>query len=193
MISQTFTERCFTECASLASILTTQFVFAVLRQVARNTQAHVDDRTAVRVATYPAAARAVAWGTLTLGLAGALIIAGYNATHGAVLQGTIIAAAIVTVLVATVAEFTRVRVEWTDTGLQYSSPWSAPRRLRWEEIVGVTYSRTPDWFVVRGRGGTKIRLPRLLGGLGELFEEMKHRGSEEVRWQIERVTARSEG
>jgi hypothetical protein len=50
-------------------------------------------------------------------------------------------------------------------------------------------AQMPGWFVVRGRDGAKIRLSQLLGGLGDLFEEMKRRASDEVRVQIEGATA----
>ncbi len=189
MISNTFTQSCLTVSLPVASMLMTRFVLGLLHKAARNTQAGVDDGTAARVATYPIAVRALAWGMLVVGVAGAVVVAGYNATHGAVFTGLAIAVVIISVIAATVAEFTRVRVEWTDTNLQYNSPWSAPRRVTWEDIVEVTYSQTANWFVVRDRDGAKIRLPHLLGGLGDLFDEMKRRGSDELRGQIERVTA----
>jgi hypothetical protein len=187
MISPSFTQSCFAVSLPVASMLMTRFVLSLLQKAARNTQADVSEGTAARVATYPVAVRAVAWGLLILGTVGAVPIAAYNAAHGAVLLGTVIGVAMVVVLVGTVAEFTRVRVEWTETAVSFASPWSAPRRLEWDEIVDVTYSRAAGWFVVRGRSGVKIRLSHLLGGLGDLLEEMRVRGSDDVRRQIERA------
>jgi hypothetical protein len=164
----------------------TRLVLSLLRKAARNTRADVDDTKAARVATYPAAVRALALVMLVMlviGIVGAAIVAGYNATHGAPLRGTVIAAAIVAVPLVTATEFTSVRVEWTDTAVNFASPWNAPRSAAWEDIVEVKYSKTAGWFVVRAPNGAKIRLSHLLGGLGDLLEEMKRRGSDEVRGQ----------
>jgi hypothetical protein len=165
----------------------TPLLMRLLRRAAHNTRAELDPDTIARVAKYPPATRALVWGLFVLGIAGAALITGYNAVHGAALVGISIGLGLVVVLVGMVAEFTRVRVEWTDTAVSFASPWSAPRSLEWDEIVDVTYSRTAGWFVVRARNGTKIRLPHLLGGLGDLLEEMQLRGSDEVRRQIERA------
>jgi hypothetical protein len=174
--------------------LTTSLFLSFLHAVARNTRAKladVGDGTTIQVATYPMAMQAFAWSMLVIGIPVAAVIGGYDALHGAVVMGTVISVAIVVVLLGTVAELTRVRVEWTDTAVTLASPWSTPRSLDWDEIVEVTYSPTAAWFVVRGRGGAKIRLPNLLGGLGDLFEEMKRRGSDELRGQIDGVTVKA--
>lgn len=86
---------------------------------------------------------------------------------------------------------TRVRVEWTETAVSIASPWAPPRCLPWDQIVEVKYSPSARWFIVRGSDGTRIRLGNLLGGLGELLDEMKRRTSDEVRGQIE-VAMRAE-
>jgi hypothetical protein len=192
LVSHVFVPRrpgCVTLATSLASVSMTRFILALMQRAARNTPAEVDAKTAARVATYPTVVRGVGWALLVLGVGGTVLVAGHQITHQTLLQGILISAAIVSVLVAIVTEFTRVRVEWTDTTLSFSSPWTTPRSIPWDEIVEVTYSQTAAWFVVRGRNGAKIRLSNLLGGLGDLFDEMKMRGSDEVRAQIAGVTA----
>ena len=189
MISQVSTPGCSPFTASLASGLMTRLVHSMLQKAAHRTRAEVDVTTARRVATYPTAARAAAWTSLVLGVAAAVLIAGYDVTHGAPLEGLFIGAAIISGVAALVAEFTRVRVEWTDTALSFASPWAAPRHIPWDDIVEVKYSQIAGWFIVRGRSGAKIRLSHLLGGLGDLFDEMKQRASDDVRRQIEGATA----
>ncbi len=167
----------------------TRFILMLLQKAARDTPTEADAKTAARVATYPTLVRGTGWVLLVLGVGAAALVAGYQIAHQTPLQGILIGVAILTVLVVMVAEFTRVRVEWTDDTVSFSSAWAAPRTIPWDEIVEVSYSQTAGWFVVRGRHGTKIRLPHLLGGLGDLFHEMKLRGSDTVRGQVEVVTA----
>ena len=167
----------------------TRFIVALIQKAARNTPAEVDARTAARVATYPTVVRGLAWVLLVLFAPGAALVAGYQITHGTPLPGIVVGAAILSAVVGMVVEFTRVRIEWTDATVSVTSPWAAPRSIHWDEIVEVTYSPTAGWFVVRARQGAKIRLSKLLGGLGDLFHEMKMRGSDAVRGQVEVVTA----
>ena len=142
MISPFFTKSCLDSSPPLASLLMTPLLMRLLRRAAHNTRAELDPDTIARVAKYPPATRALVWGLFVLGIAGAALITGYNAVHGAALVGISIGLGLVVVLVGMVAEFTRVRVEWTDTAVSFASPWSAPRSLEWDEIVDVTYSRT---------------------------------------------------
>ena len=115
MISHPFAEIGRAVCTPGAPIFATSLFLSWLRDSARNTRAKVRDDTGARVATYPAALQAFAWSMVGIGIPGGVVIAGYSARHGAVLLGTVISVAIVVVVLGAVLEFTRVRVEWTDT------------------------------------------------------------------------------
>jgi hypothetical protein len=94
--------------------------------------------------------------------------------------------------VAMVVDFMRVRAEWTDTELTFSSPWGGTRKLRWTDVAEVTYSHSSGWFVVRGQDGTKVRLSQFLGGTTDLFKEMKERAPG-VAAQVDAAMARWKG
>ncbi|HEX3595301.1 MAG TPA: hypothetical protein VHU80_09375 [Polyangiaceae bacterium] len=166
----------------------TRFIIRLMQNAGRNTHAEIDAITATRSATYPVVVRGMSWVLLVLGAGAAALLAGYQIAHQTPLQGILMGVALLSLVMAMVAEFTRVRVEWTNDALSFGSPWAAPRSIPWDEVVEVTYSQAAGWFVVRGRQGTKIRLHHWLGGLGDLFDEMKLRASDTVRAQIEVVT-----
>jgi hypothetical protein len=190
MITTSFTPGCIAISTPVASILMTRFFIALMERSARKTRAEAGGAAGARIASYPVGIQAVGWGLLGTWTALAIGITIYQATRNqAPYRGMLIGAAVVAVLAAMVAEFTRVRVEWTDTALSFDSPWAAPwadpSRIAWEDIVQVKYSASARWFVVRGRDGTKIRLHYWLGGLADLFDDMKLHVSDELRAQIE--------
>jgi hypothetical protein len=163
----------------LASRAMTRVILAWLRSTALNTRAGVDPVTGARTATYPTAIRVVGWILLAVGIGVAALVA----MHNPPLNAALIDAPILALTLTLVLELTRVRVEWDDAEVRVASPWSRRRGIRWEEIVGVEYSKSAQWTVLRGRTGVKIRLSDLLGGVGDLVEEMKRRGYwDERRW-----------
>lgn len=162
----------------------TRLLLALLQRSARNTGAARDLRSGTHSAVYPTASRAVARLFLVIGVAIAVVLGMIKEAR----QEPRVLVAMAFFLVLTtclVIEFTGVRVEWTDAEIGFTSPWASSRRLRWNDIVQVKYAAAARWFIVRGRDGTKIRLSYLLGGLGDLLEEMKRRTSDQVRGQLE--------
>ena len=185
MISPSLAPECIAFSTPIASVLMTRFVLALMERSARNSKPEVDAATGAHVAKYPVAIRAAGWILLVLDGAAALGIAIYQGNHGAPFRGILLGSLLFAIMVATVVEFTRVRVEWTDTAIDFASPWASPRRLAWSDIVQVKYSASARWFVLRGGDGTKIRLHCWLGGLRQLLDEMKSRASADVKRQVE--------
>lgn len=58
----------------------------------------------------------------------------------------------------------RVRVELTDDGIRTRTPWRGERFIRWDEVSGVTFSSSMNWFVVAARRGEIIRVSAMLRG-----------------------------
>lgn len=58
------------------------------------------------------------------------------------------------------------RVIASDIGLEQRSPWRTRRRIRWDEIESVGFSKVNRWFVVAGPK-SKIRISFFLVGIRE--------------------------
>lgn len=58
----------------------------------------------------------------------------------------------------------RVRVELTEAGIRTRTPWRGERFIRWDEISGVTFSPSMNWFVVAAGRGEIIRVSGMLRG-----------------------------
>jgi hypothetical protein len=163
-----------------------------LRAAARKTPAVVDRVTGAHRATYPTVTRVTSWVILVLTFAISTFVASrVQSTRGLLIGGTI-SALIVPIAVAIVMEFTQVRVEWTASGIAARTPWNGPRRLRWEDLVSVRYSKLAGWFVIRDSRGGVVRVSQLLSGVGELLETMEQRVNPSVRGQIDVAVARYE-
>lgn len=163
----------------------------LMRRAGAKTPARIDESTGARIATYTPFAKVVAW----ILLVGVIVLASVILTHIDHSQLTIMiafCAAFVAVAVAIVLEFTRVRAEWTDAELTFTSPWGGTRRLRWTDLKEVEYSRNAGWFIVRGQDGTKVRLAQFLGGTTDLFKEMKER-TPGIAAQVDRALATWKG
>ena len=59
-----------------------------------------------------------------------------------------------------------VRHEFTERGLDYRSPWSRHRFLRWEDIVEVRWRPTAQWIDLRDAHGGVFHLSTMLAGIG---------------------------
>ena len=162
-----------------------RFVLGALQRSAGKGRANVDEQSGALIARYPTAARRVAWGMLALVTGSAVYAVLHTATPHAMFIGAVASAAIIALVACTVVEFTRVQVIWTPDDISLTSPWSRSRRLRWDDIACVTYSPSAGWFVLRGKGGVKIRVPQLLTGLEELLNELNERTDRGVREQLD--------
>jgi hypothetical protein len=68
-------------------------------------------------------------------------------------------------------ETQRFRVIVSDEGIESFSPWRPKRVLSWDEITSVKHYSNTSFFVFRGRGGTRIRMPLWLTGLDVVVEK----------------------
>jgi hypothetical protein len=62
-------------------------------------------------------------------------------------------------------ETLRFRVIVSEEGLRSHSPWRPVWSLRWEEVRSVTSHSPTSYFVFRGRGGRRVRVPLWFTGL----------------------------
>ena len=168
-----------------------RLLFWVMRRAGAKAPARIDESTGARIATYTPVAKVFAWVILVGVVALAtLVLTGIERsqlTTMGILFGAFVAAG-----VAMVLEFHRVRAEWTDVELTFTSPWGGTRRLRWTDLKDVQYSHSAGWFVVRGQDGTKVRLGQFLGGTTDLFNEMKERAPG-IALQVDRAVAMWKG
>lgn len=69
----------------------------------------------------------------------------------------------------------RFRLEVGSEGLDRRSAWRRRRFVRWEEVVDVSFNGPHGWFEVRTTDGQKVRVPALIGGLGDFLAACERR------------------
>ena len=72
------------------------------------------------------------------------------------------------------------RVIFDADGITDRSPWWGVTRLRWNDIVWVKYSRLSRGFVLRGSGGSRVRVSSYLVGIATLVEYLSARLDRQV-------------
>jgi hypothetical protein len=162
----------------------------LMRRSAQGARAARDEATGESIARYTGFVRGVAWTTLVLGVGASAFVVTHQASAHDVLVAVLSCGAFLAVAAAMVMEFTRVRAAWSAGEVSFTSPWAGSRRLRWNEVAKVDFSRSASWFVVRDRNGTAIRLSTLLGGLGDLLDELKQRTDPAVQSQVDDAISR---
>jgi hypothetical protein len=164
-------------------------VLTLLMRAGRRAAATVDVSTGARSARYPTAARFLAWVLLvtTLGLSG-FAFTKIPTTRGMVI-GALICSAAIAAMTCLVLEFTRIRASWTPKQVELSSPWTGKRKLDWSDLTEVQFSQSMNWFVLRGRPGTVVRLSGLLGGLTELLRALREQAPPALLWQIDEAVS----
>jgi hypothetical protein len=73
-------------------------------------------------------------------------------------------------------EFFHVSVRYDVHGLQTKSPWRRNRAVPWEDITGVTFEKTPQWYALATTRYGKVRVPFWLSGIESLLSELQRRG-----------------
>jgi hypothetical protein len=64
-------------------------------------------------------------------------------------------------------EFFRVGHHYDSSGLDFRSPWSRARRIRWAEVEWIVWRPQLKWVDVRTRDGSVAHLSPMLSGLNE--------------------------
>jgi len=67
-----------------------------------------------------------------------------------------------------VLEFFRVRHTFDALQLEYRTPWTRHRTLRWAEVKALEWSQAVKWLVLEDAQGARYRISPLLGGLEDL-------------------------
>jgi hypothetical protein len=164
-------------------------VLTLLMRAGRRTAAIVDISTGARIARYPFATR-LALSLLSSSLVGGSVFA---LTQVPSAQGKAICGLICFVSVAAAVslllEVTRIRASWTMERVELDSPWTGKRMLEWNELTEVQFSKSMNWFVLRGRPGTVVRLSGLLGGLTELLSELREQAAPALLPQIDEAVS----
>ena len=84
-------------------------------------------------------------------------------------------------------EFFHVSIRYDVHGLQTKSPWRRSRSIPWEDITGVTFQDTAQWYVISTTRYGKVRVPFWLSGVESLLTELQRRGFErpaaKIKWK----------
>jgi hypothetical protein len=164
-------------------------IVLILKSVARNAGATRSIDSRIRIARYPFIARAFAWllALIPLGLWAALVLATpvrSQVNTGIVVCGSLTAAALVLLL-----EFNYARLSWSDARLTSRSPWRRTRTIDWLDVVEVRFLKTANLISIRDRSGVVIRIPTLVGGLGELFHALRYHAAPSLQPAIDETTS----
>ena len=170
--------------------LAAALILTLLMRAGRRASATVDASSGARIARYPAAARLLAWFLLLAVVA----ISGFVLTHLPSTRETVIGAIISCAFIAATAslllEFTSIRASWTPKQVELSSPWGGKRAIDWSDLTEVRFSQGMNWFVLRGRTWTVVRLSGLLGGLTELLVELRAQASPAMLPQMDEAVSK---
>ncbi|HEX4341375.1 MAG TPA: PH domain-containing protein [Polyangiaceae bacterium] len=167
----------------------TRLILALMRRSADAAVAERDGVGGDRIARYTGVARGIVIAVFAFLFAGSAFAISQQSTRYALLVTCVECSAFLLLGAALVLEMTRVEARCSVCELRLSSPWSGERKLRWDDVVHVRFSRAANWFVLRGRDGTKIRLATLLGGLPELLDDLKRRADPALQSQIDTAIA----
>jgi hypothetical protein len=84
-------------------------------------------------------------------------------------------------------EFFHVSIRYDVHGLQTKSPWRRNRTIPWEDIAGITFENTPQWYAISTTRYGKVRVPFWLSGIDSLLAEVARRGfaipAADIKWR----------
>jgi hypothetical protein len=77
--------------------------------------------------------------------------------------------------VSLLLEFYGARIEFDATTVYLFSPWRRNREILWSDILGIEYSRSRRFYVIRTRSQGGIRPNSMLAGLNDFLAEVRRR------------------
>jgi len=84
-------------------------------------------------------------------------------------------------------EFFHVSIRYNVHGLQTKSPWRRTRSIPWEDITGITFEDTAQWYVISTTRYGKVRVPFWLSGVESLLAQLEQRGfarpAARIKWK----------
>lgn len=73
-------------------------------------------------------------------------------------------------------EFFHTSIRFDLDGLRTKSPWRRNRTIPWEEITGVTFNQSMQWYEISTTRYGKVRAYIWLSGVQSLLQVLRHRG-----------------
>lgn len=73
----------------------------------------------------------------------------------------------------------KLQIEVNQNKIVSRSSWRKTREILWEDIKSISFSGAAQWFVIKSKTGTKIRVPITLRGNSDFCKEMLSRLSED--------------
>ena len=61
-------------------------------------------------------------------------------------------------------EYFFTKGKFNENGIEFKSPWSAPKREEWSNLLSVEFNSVASWYVFQFKSGNAIRLSSLLSG-----------------------------
>jgi hypothetical protein len=164
-------------------------VLTFLMRAGRRATTSVDASTGARVARYPFASRFLAWVLFVIMVGCSAFALTQMSSRRGIVVCALICSSGIAALVPLLLEFTRLRASWTRKQVELNSPWTGKRTLDWSDLAEVRFSQRMNWFVLRARTGTVIRLSGLLGGLTELLNDLREQAAPALVPQVEQAVS----